>query len=124
MNAGRTAAQCAHAANYFVKEANALIECLEDPYDPFIVNYKTWENQTDQAYGTTIVLDGGSETDILLKLDAIEDQYLTGIVRDPEYPLQDGKFTHTLKNVVTCAFAFPYNFDDCLLKDLELYGKN
>lgn len=124
MNAGRTAAQCAHAANYFVKAAREVIECLEDPNDQFIKNFEEWENETDQGFGTTIVLDGGSQEDIQIKLESIDDQYFNAIVRDPEYPLQDGGFVHILKDVMTCAFVFPYNEVDLGLKDLNLYGKN
>lgn len=67
MNAGRTAAQSAHAANYFVKQANDLIECLDDDSDPFILAFEAWQNQTDQGYGITIILDGGTEADIKKK---------------------------------------------------------
>lgn len=125
MNAGRTAAQCAHASNYFVKMANEVMECLEDPKDPFIQNFNEWENETDQGYGTVIVLDGGSKENILRKLEEIDMRYFTGTVIDPEYPIRDGDVVHIIPDVFTCAFAFQYDDKDPeLLKDFNLYGKD
>lgn len=124
MNPGRVAAQTSHAANYFVKVAKELVECLEEQDDQFIKNFSEWENETDQGFGTVIVLDGGTKENILQKLEEIDRQYLTGIVIDPEYPIQDGDYVHIIPNVMTCAFAFQYDKEDVGLKGLELYGKN
>lgn len=123
MNSGRTAAQCAHAANYFIKAARELIEYLEDPNDEFTKAIDEWENQTVQGYGTTIVLDGGSEEDIKEKMISIDGDYFSAAVIDPEYPIVDGSVVHILPDILTCAFAFPYN-EDIKLKDLKLYGKD
>lgn len=123
MNAGRTAAQCAHAANYFIKAARELTEYLEDPNDEFTKAIDEWENQTVQGYGTTIILDGGSEEDIKEKLLAIDGDYFNAAVIDPEYPIVDGSVVHVLPDILTCAFAFPYK-EDIKLKDLKLYGKD
>jgi peptidyl-tRNA hydrolase len=124
MNAGRTAAQCAHAANYFVKSAKELIENIDNPNDSFIRNFNEWENQTNQGYGTTIIKNGGTKEDIIQKLNKIDHQYFTATIVDPEYPIQDGDFVHVLPNILTCAFAFPFGSEDTGLKDLKLYGKN
>lgn len=127
MNAGRTAAQSAHAANYFVKMAKDLIEDLTED-DPFVRNFNEWENQTQQGYGTTIVLDGGSLDELTDLMYEIDGDYFTTWVIDPEYPLQDGSYTHILKDVKTCAFAFPFGVEPTGitsgLRRLNLYGKN
>jgi len=128
MNAGRTAAQSAHAANYFVKMAKDLIEDLPED-DPFVKNFYEWESQTFQGYGTTIVLDGGSLDELNTLVGEIDDDYFTSIVIDPEYPIQDGNYTHFVKDVKTCAFAFPFCAEKTSplnnpLKRLHLYGKD
>lgn len=127
MNAGRTAAQSAHAANYFVKMAKELIEDLPED-DPFVKNFYEWENQTNQGYGTTIVLDGGTLDELSDLINEIENDYYTAMVIDPEYPIQDGSYTHILKDVKTCAFAFPFGIEPIGitsgLRRLNLYGKN
>lgn len=125
MNAGRVAAQCSHASNYFVKMAKEVVECLEDQDDQFIKNFNEWENETDQGYGTVIILDGGTEEDILFQMGQMEQYYLTGKVVDPEYPIRDGDTVHILKDVFTCAFAFQYDKDDPgMLEGWSLYGKD
>lgn len=123
MTAGRTAAQAAHAANYFVHYAKLLIDFLEDEEDQFTRNFYEWERQTDQGYGTTIVLDGGTEEQISNLIESLDGQFFTGIVIDPEYTLVDGNFVHIIPNVMTCAFAFAYEdeFNE-RLKGLNLYG--
>lgn len=121
MNAGRTAAQCAHAANLFVKEIESLRESLDD-YDPLIKNFLEWESQTDQGYGTTIVLDGLSEEFINLKMGQTEGVFFSRWVIDPEYPIKDGNVIHLIPNVKTCAFFFALDEDKGELKDLQLYG--
>jgi len=125
MNAGRVAAQCSHASNYFVKMARETIDYLEDPSDQFTKNFIEWENETDQGYGTVIVLDGGSKANIERLMDTMERDYLVGEVIDPEYPIQDGYVVHILKDVFTCAFAFQIGDQDVgALRGLELYGKD
>lgn len=123
MNAGRTAAQTSHAANYFVKEAKEAIKYLDDPKNQFTKNFKAWENETEQGYGTVIVLDGGTGEEIDKLLDKLEVDYLVGKVIDPEYAVRDGDVVHLVPNVFTCAFAFQIDSHDPeLLKGLNLYG--
>lgn len=125
MNAGRVAAQCSHASNFFVKTARETIEYINDPDDQFTKNFNEWENETDQGYGTVIVLDGGSKANIERLMDTMERDYLVGEVIDPEYPIQDGYVVHILKDVFTCAFAFQFGDQDVgALRGLELYGKD
>lgn len=125
MNSGRTAAQAAHAANYFVQCANILSESLEDKDDPFIQNFNEWQNETPYGFGTTIVLDGGTPEQIGELLEKNDEHYLYGEVRDPEYPIQDGNVIHIIPNVSTCWFAFPYGRGpDEGLRGLKLYGKD
>lgn len=121
MNAGRTAAQCAHAANLFVKEIIDLQISIGDD-DPLIKNFIEWESQTDQGYGTTIVLDGLSEEFINMKMGLTENEFYSMWVVDPEYPIKDGNTVHLIPNVRTCAFFFAFDEDKGGLKDLELYG--
>lgn len=122
MNAGRTAAQCAHAANLFVKEIESLGKLIDNDNDPLIKNFVEWENQTGQGYGTTIVLDGLSEEFINLKMGLTENEFYSMWVVDPEYPIKDGNTVHLIPNVRTCAFFFAFDEDKGGLKDLELYG--
>lgn len=125
MSSGRIAAQAAHAANMFVGYSKAIIKDMkhdltEDEYqnDKFVQNFKAWQNQTNDFYGTTIVLDGDTEENITNLLNDIEDEYITGWVIDPEYPVRDGDTVHVLKNVATCAYAFHFGDgeDDKLAK--------
>ena len=124
MTPGRIAAQAAHAANMFVGYAEVLKQDLKDneePDDPFIVYFDNWQKQTSDFFGTTIVLNGGTEQDIEQILIELEDRYITGRVIDPEYPIRDGDTVHILKNVMTCGYAFHFGEGkDDGLKDWEL----
>lgn len=121
MNAGRTAAQCSHATNLFMKAMEHIKESLSED-DPIIQNYMNWINQTDQGYGTVIVLDGEDEQSIDNLMVNTSSDYLSGWVIDPEYPLADGKKVHILKDIKTCAFFFQFSNYDFGLKGLKLYG--
>ncbi len=128
MTTGRIAAQAAHAANSFVGYARALkkdlkreLTAAEYLNDPFIKNFETWQNQTPDFFGTTIVLDGGTEDEIEEILNTIENEYITGQIIDPEYPIRDGDTVHILKDVLTCAYAFYLgDGEDNGLKELSL----
>lgn len=128
MNAGRTAAQATHAANYFVKMANETLEYMEGVEDHFTRRFKEWQNETDFGCGTVIVLDGGTIQNIKETVDEIALDYLTAIFVDPEYGIKDGNVTHMLKDVPTCAFAFAFEdsvdeYGHKAIRELELYGK-
>ena len=96
LNPGKAMAQAAHAANQFASVARTI---KED-------GFQDWENQTDAAFGTTIVLDAGGEEELFTAVEAAQDAgYLADIVLDPTYPVRDGGVTHVLP-VVTCGYAF------------------
>ena len=111
---GKVAAQASHATNLFIKTAK------EENVD-----ISGWENQTEQGFGTCIVLEtyDWAKTIQHIKLfDAL--YYVTGIVTDPTYPLMDGSVLHTLP-FDTCAFVYtPDRQDDnvkLLLAGYSLY---
>ena len=65
-----------------------------------------WEKETPQGYGTCIVLDAINEEEIKAAVYLAEDVGgCAGVVKDPSYPLKDGKVTHFL-DIVTCAYVF------------------
>jgi peptidyl-tRNA hydrolase len=100
MNPGKGMAQAAHAANQFVSNYADTQPVA------------TWECEAD-GFGTTIVLDGGSERKITDTVDNCIDQgFIADIVIDPTYPVIDptypvidGEVVHQLR-LITCAFVF------------------
>lgn len=102
MNAGKAMAQAAHAANMAQNSGTAI------PDDKIGKAWKAWAGS--RGFGTTVVLDGGSEEDILDSLEQIGEDtsdvvLFYGTVVDPTYPLQDGFVTHQIP-VITCGFFF------------------
>jgi len=97
MNAGKGMAQAAHAANTFAVEAGE-----DETNDAFFM----WQCQTQQSFGTTIVLgvdNAGQMKDIVEA--AREEGFHASVIHDPSYPVRDGKVTHLIP-VDTCAFVF------------------
>lgn len=93
MNPGKAVAQGVHAGNMFTHKikpelgiANAEILRL----------YNNWSNMTDQGFGTTITL--SVDGDLLFKVVIAAENMdaFSGIAHDPNYPLQDGDFTHLI----------------------------
>lgn len=117
MTPGRIAAQCAHAAHIFVNDIQEY--WLDGDQEEWVVkNYWSWVNSTAQGYGTVIVLNGGTESDIDALMD--KEEYYSRWVIDQEYHLRDGDFTHLIKDVATVAFFFPATDHDEGLKGLPL----
>jgi peptidyl-tRNA hydrolase len=95
MNPGKAMAQAAHAANAFIKNARDNGSATDD-----------WEDSTDQGFGTTITLAVNSEVELRQAAHrASLDGFRADVVRDPTYPVRDGKVTH-LVPVDTCAYVY------------------
>lgn len=131
MTPGKAAAQVAHAASQ---------ACWNLKGD---THYSSWANEPSnefggedhyEGFGTTIVLDGGSFVDTL-DIDNYS-LYNTfkgiyplqyGVIKDPTYPLRDGKKTHLI-DIVTCWWAFTNNETNPefaeWLKQFNLYDGN
>lgn len=98
MNPGKAMAQASHAYGALRKAIKEKLNIQKD----FIL----WMDQTEQDFGTTIVL-GGSEPQIDGALwRAVRDRNICGgWVHDPTYPIRDGNVTHLIP-LNTCAFLF------------------
>lgn len=97
MTAGKGMAQASHAANRFINRAHKRNrgDIIKD-----------WENQTDQGFGTVIVLDGYRIEDIIDYVGkAHSKNIIAGVVHDPTYPLVDGEVVHQIP-LDTCAYIF------------------
>ncbi len=101
MTGGMFGAHCAHAA----KVADWFMTG-EDLHLGWRERYARWCAQTAQRYGTVITLNGGNLTEVeALHHNVRMVGFPTGMVQDPEYPVQDGAFTH-LVPTWTCGWAF------------------
>ena len=101
MTPGKGMAQAAHAANAFILEAT------ENDVDIDLgVMVGEWAEDTDQGFGTTIVLETNEEK-MRDAIDHINEYHTThaGVVHDPSYPLRDGDTLHLLP-LNTCAYVF------------------
>lgn len=112
LNPGKLAAQVAHAANAFQSEIQSDFE-YEHKYEIARLAkdlkqlYATWIKQTNQHFGTTIVLDGGKMSDIKTIIEKLtgDKKINCGVVHDPTYPVRDGEITH-LVPLDTVAWVF------------------
>lgn len=99
LNPGKMAAQACHAANLSVKRMS----------DFFPEELSRWEE--DRNFGTTIVLDAIDERTIIETVTALECMpimnglLVTGLLKDPTYPIRDGKVVHYVP-LITCGWAF------------------
>lgn len=125
MNAGKAMAQASHASNAFVKE---ITKQNEISMEIELTNlFETWKTETDQGFGTAIVL-GLSMKEIdelfddLSFLDYKLSTNFKNIVIDPSYPIRDGDVTHHI-NIPTCAYVFCDMYSDVgqLLKKYNLH---
>lgn len=127
MNSGRVAAQVSHAANHFVHHM-AQADVREEFDEETKSAYFKWSHETNQGFGTAIVLDGG-------KLSSIEEVYKitkamgyqTGITVDPTYVIKDGDVVHLVPDVPTVAWVFvPDKYTDemarLVLQNFPLFG--
>lgn len=111
MNAGKGMAQACHAANQCVK---TIRDCSD--FNIKLNDMLTqWEQQSNKGFGTTIVLDGGTENNIQMTVEALQNKnskvkfcdhdIIAGMTFDPSYPLKDGNTLHIIP-LYTCAFVF------------------
>lgn len=100
MNAGKAMAQASHASNTFVYEVNAL-----DEEDPVWDLGQKWQAETDQYFGTVLVL-AVNEQQMRFSVEAAK-RYgkVADVINDPTYPLRDGDTTHFLP-LDTCGYIF------------------
>ena len=92
MTSGRAAAQAAHAANQCVYKSSTTTLLTE------------WEAEAE-TFGTTIVLQTDWQGIKLIENALMNTDLFFGVVRDPEYHLQDGDVTH-LFPLDTCMWIF------------------
>ena len=142
MTVGKAAAQVSHAASQLAWQFRS-----KTVPEPFLELYRQWEvSAVEEAaefgkiglnglsncagFGTAIVKDGGSELfddpdNIVLPEFVMRTWY--GAIRDPSYPLKDGKRVHHL-DLVTCFWIFCDPNSDPDLKDwlaqFDLYNGN
>ena len=114
LNPGKAMAQACHAANQMVCSIESIgTETIKN-------RLKDWQSQAG-TFGTTIVLDGGSEANIRNKIHQIHDECWCGLTIDPEYPIRDGKVVHLIPDFLTCAWVFSENGKLSLLDDMKLH---
>jgi len=105
MNPGKAMAQAAHAANAFW--FNGRISAV-----------RQWAAQTQQGFGTTIVLDVTEPQLKHIVGKGIELGFAAECILDPTYPVRDGKTTHYIP-VVTCGYIFGNKEDWALIHLLD-----
>lgn len=106
LNAGKMAAQCAHAANHFMAcyyVRNTVLNLKE---------FTEWVSSTDQSFGTTHVY-SVTDAEFYKFFFEIKNLYMHGIIVDPTYPYWNVKnpppkdeIENFLKPVTTCGWAF------------------
>ena len=109
MNAGKGMAQASHASNAFWKHINdTYFELLTDDDTVGLEIERLaniWHLETKLGFGTVLVL-GVNELEMRTAVDVAEKlDYVSGVVHDPTYPIQDGDFCHFLP-LDTCAYIF------------------
>jgi len=116
LNAGKAMAQASHASNAFVKKISSSNENDKELYE-------LWKNETNQDFGTVIVLAVNEQ-----KMNSVIDNakkigLVCDIIHDPTYPLIDGNFCHYIP-LNTCGFVFGDKNDISLksiLQNIKLY---
>jgi peptidyl-tRNA hydrolase len=99
LNPGKGMAQAAHAANAFVDSLG------ENPGD-HTPGYHFWSTETDQGFGTTLVVSVENERELLNMVKSAQDADIpAGTILDPTYPVRDGRVTHALP-INTCGYIF------------------
>ena len=91
---GKAMAQVAHAANQFLfyYGENEIVQ--------------NWMLQTEDGFGTTIVLGATDYNDFERDVqNLIDNDAIAGFVVDPSYKIKDGNYEHSV-SVVSAAFIF------------------
>jgi len=100
MTPGKACAQAAHAANHAAVNMSKMGAGVDGP------GFVLWQAQTDQYFGTTIVLRVTSEQQLVdMVTEAVFFGYSGDIILDPTYPVRDGDVTHLIP-VHTCGWIF------------------
>lgn len=111
MTPGRACAQAAHAASNMAFSI------------PSVGTHREWQDQTEQQFGTTIVL-GASINEILIIRDALAKAWAMidfRLINDPEYHVRDGDVTHLLP-LDTCLWIMGRKSEiERYVSHLELY---
>lgn len=121
MNPGKAMAQASHASNAFWKTINDKF--LDKKNDDITRLANMWQLETNQGFGTVLVLAVNEATMREVVIAARKLNYLSDIIHDPTYPLVDGDVVHYLP-IDTCAYVFIDKNDpmtDFLLGDLPLH---
>lgn len=115
MSPGKAMAQANHAYGALKKAVRTNMAMQPD--------YLEWMKQTDQEFGTTIVLGGDQgEIEHVLRMASYAPANMVATwVHDPTYPVKDGAYTHQVP-LNTCAIVFGRK-EDCSMAvyTLELH---
>jgi peptidyl-tRNA hydrolase len=113
MNPGKAMAQASHAA---LAIAHDMERWDDDAWEG-------WKSQSEQGFGTTIVLAVESEYELHTAIAEAQTLFVAGVVIDETYPVRDGLVTHLIP-VTTCGYVFTSGRDDdpvFSLRNLELH---
>lgn len=123
MNAGKAMAQATHAMAHCELKMSKM-----RPQSPIRKLYEQWKKETNQGFGTALVLDGTPEQ-FDRAVEMVEqdggrsiigyDPFMFGTLHDPSYPLRDGKVTHLIP-LDTCCWAFCDRAGD-FAKNLQMF---
>ena len=121
LNPGKGMAQASHATSILHEEIKSLENFKKD--HPLVELFNQWKE--DRHFGTCIVLDSGTDLDILERVEFIknlEGDHYADICEDPTYPISDGQHTW-LVPAITCGFVFTDKAHSKLfgLDKLDLY---
>ena len=118
MNPGKAMAQASHASNAFVAKVFAMNGTSHNDN-----LYHAWNDETPQGFGTVLVL-GVTESQMRTAVEVADQcEFMSDIIHDPTYPLQDGEVTHFIP-LDTCAYVFGDKDDEILqsiLGNFELH---
>ena len=124
MNAGKAMAQASHASNAFVHQIIMNGEDAMNKCNKHWILFEEWKGETEQGYGTVIVLSvcGHRMYEAVYQAERVQN-VVSGVVHDPTYPIKDGEVCHHIP-LDTCGYIFGDKYDDNLmfiLKGLELF---
>jgi peptidyl-tRNA hydrolase len=113
LNPGKAMAQASHAYG-------ALLHAVRK-HLPMQAMFTAWAEQSEQEFGTTIVLAASKMQIDRLLHEPVSYKCIAGWVHDPTYPIKDGNYVHHIP-LNTCAFIFGSK-DDIVpdLAHLSLY---